>query len=86
MRVTLAVITAIFVILKGVHGRRYHHFVMGGIDSGFAAGKTVRRRKGKSYPSTTQKWRSVCMPCQKPLENRASGEWWASMEEVFHLD
>jgi len=35
---------------------------------------------------TTQNWWSVCMPCQKPLENRASGEWWASMEEVFHLD
>jgi L-rhamnose mutarotase len=35
---------------------------------------------------TTQKWWSVCMPCQKPVENRASGEWWASMEEVFHLD
>lgn len=35
---------------------------------------------------TTQKWWSVCMPCQNPLENRASGEWWASMEEVFHLD
>jgi L-rhamnose mutarotase len=35
---------------------------------------------------TTQKWWSVFMPCQKPLENRAWGEWWASMEEVFHLD
>ena len=35
---------------------------------------------------TTQKWWSVCMPCQKPLESRASDEWWASMEEVFHLD
>jgi L-rhamnose mutarotase len=35
---------------------------------------------------TTQKWWSVCMPCQKPLDSRAPGEWWASMEEVFHLD
>ena len=35
---------------------------------------------------TTQRWWSVCMPCQKPLENRASGEWWANMEEVFHAD
>ncbi|QTH43343.1 L-rhamnose mutarotase [Cohnella sp. LGH] len=23
---------------------------------------------------------------QQPLETRAEGEWWASMEEVFHLD
>ena len=36
--------------------------------------------------ATTQRWWSVCMPCQKPLENRAAGEWWATAEEVFHLD
>lgn len=35
---------------------------------------------------TTQRWWSVCIPCQKPLEDRAAGEWWAGMEEVFHLD
>jgi L-rhamnose mutarotase len=35
---------------------------------------------------TTQKWWALCMPCQKPLENRGEGEWWASMEEVFHAD
>lgn len=34
----------------------------------------------------TQKWWSHCMPCQTPLETRAEGEWWAAMEEVFHLD
>ena len=33
---------------------------------------------------TTQKWWAVCKPCQKPLPDRAKGEWWASMEEVFH--
>lgn len=35
---------------------------------------------------TTQKWWSFCMPCQVPLARRQPGEWWASMEEVFHLD
>jgi L-rhamnose mutarotase len=35
---------------------------------------------------TTQKWWEVCIPCQKPLETRAQGEWWADMEEVFHFD
>lgn len=35
---------------------------------------------------TTQKWWSVCIPCQKPLDDRADGEWWANMEEVFHQD
>ena len=34
----------------------------------------------------TQKWWSVCMPCQEPLATRKEGEWWAEMEEVFHLD
>jgi len=34
----------------------------------------------------TQQWWDVCKPCQQPLETRAEGEWWASMEEVFHLD
>ena len=34
----------------------------------------------------TQKWWDVCMPCQQPLETRKEGEWWAEMEEVFHLD
>ena len=35
---------------------------------------------------TTQRWWSLCQPCQKPLSNRAQDEWWASMEEVFHAD
>jgi len=35
---------------------------------------------------TTQKWWSVCMPLQRPLKSLQQGEWWASMDEVFHLD
>jgi L-rhamnose mutarotase len=35
---------------------------------------------------TTQKWWDVCKPCQKPLESCEEGEWWANMEEVFHLN
>ena len=34
----------------------------------------------------TQKWWALTDPCQEPLETRAPGEWWASMEEVFHSD
>ena len=34
----------------------------------------------------TQEWWDVCMPMQKPLEPRGEGEWWAAMEEVFHID
>ena len=34
----------------------------------------------------TQRWWEVCIPCQDPLSDRASGQWWADMEEVFHCD
>ena len=34
----------------------------------------------------TQEWWKLCMPCQSQLADRAPGEWWANMEEVFHLD
>lgn len=34
----------------------------------------------------TQRWWTVCNPCQEPLETRSSGEWWAGMDEVFHTD
>lgn len=34
----------------------------------------------------TQKWWDLCEPCQIPLKNRKEGEWWATMEEVFHSD
>jgi L-rhamnose mutarotase len=33
-----------------------------------------------------QEWWSFCIPCQKPFETRREGEWWAMMDEVFHLD
>ena len=35
---------------------------------------------------TTQEWWKLTDPCQEPLETRKPGEWWASMEEVFHTD
>ena len=35
---------------------------------------------------TTQKWWKETDPCQFGLENRPEGEWWKSMEEVYHLD
>ncbi len=35
---------------------------------------------------TTQKWWKETDPCQFGLSNRAEGEWWKNMEEVYHLD
>jgi L-rhamnose mutarotase len=34
---------------------------------------------------TTQKWWSIMEPMQDPLPSRKEGEWWAAMEEVFHM-
>ncbi len=34
----------------------------------------------------TQAWWKLTDPCQEALGTRAEGEWWASMEEVFHCD
>ena len=34
----------------------------------------------------TQEWWALVGPMQEPLETRKSGEWWAEMEEVFHVD
>ena len=34
----------------------------------------------------TQKWWAIMEPMQDPLPTRQPGEWWADMEEVFHMD
>lgn len=34
----------------------------------------------------TQQWWQLTAPCQRPLADRAAGEWWAAMEQVFRSD
>jgi len=34
----------------------------------------------------TQRWWNVVKPLMEPLSSRNEGEFWANMEEVFHLD
>ncbi len=34
----------------------------------------------------TQEWWSLCIPCQKKIKTANQEEWWALMEEVFHVD
>jgi L-rhamnose mutarotase len=34
----------------------------------------------------TQKWWKETDPCQEPVEDAREGEWWADLEEVYHLD
>ena len=34
----------------------------------------------------TQEWWDVCKPLQRPLDDRADGEWWKELAEIFHVD
>ena len=34
----------------------------------------------------TQEWWNLCMPMQNPVAERAEGEWWKTLEELFHTD
>ena len=36
--------------------------------------------------SLTREWWKLTDPCQVPLKSRKEGEWWASMEELYHLE
>ena len=41
--------------------------------------------KMAAHPKT-QEWWEIMKPMQVPLDTRKEDEWWAEMEEVFHLD
>ncbi len=34
--------------------------------------------------SVTQEWWALCKPLQRPVEDRADGEWWKELPEIFH--
>ena len=34
----------------------------------------------------TQDWWAIMKPMQQPVSTRQEGEWWADMQEVFHVD
>ena len=36
--------------------------------------------------SLTNEWWKLTDPCQEPIESAAEGEWWVTMEEVYHLN
>jgi L-rhamnose mutarotase len=35
---------------------------------------------------STQKWWDINKPLQRPVADRAEGEWWAAIPEIFHTD
>ena len=34
----------------------------------------------------TQRWWALCEPLQRPVAERGPGQWWHSLDEVFHVD
>ena len=38
-----------------------------------------------SEDPATQRWWGVCNPLQRPVSERAEGEWWHQLPEIFHL-
>jgi L-rhamnose mutarotase len=36
--------------------------------------------------TVTQQWWDVVKPLMEPIETRKEGEFWADMEEIFHLE
>ena len=43
------------------------------------------QRKMAADPAT-QEWWALCTPLQRPLADRAAGEWWKPLPELFHHD
>jgi L-rhamnose mutarotase len=42
--------------------------------------------KKMAADSITNEWWKLTDPCQEPVDSAEEGEWWADMEEVYHLD
>jgi len=42
--------------------------------------------KAMAADPETQRWWTLCSPCQQPLTTRRPGEHWAALDEIFHLD
>ena len=67
------------IFLKEPENLLFSYFEYHGADFAADAAKMAADPK-------TQEWWSVCMPMQAPLPTRKEGEWWAEMENVFHVD
>lgn len=69
------------IFLRKVSGRHYLFSYFEYTGHKFAADMAAM-----AADPVTQKWWSICKPCQTPLLDRKRNEWWSSMEEVFHQD
>jgi L-rhamnose mutarotase len=57
----------------------YAYFEYTGIDYGADMAKMAEDPK-------TREWWTIMKPMQDPVATLKKGEWWANLEEVFHVD
>ncbi len=62
-------------------GVMFAYFEYDGPDDEFEA-----RMQQMANAPRMKEWWAITDAMQIPLETRAEGEWWATMEEVFHQD
>ncbi|MGH9534035.1 MAG: L-rhamnose mutarotase [Terriglobales bacterium] len=75
--------------LAGAHIRNYSIFLWGDLLFGYfeyMGGDFAADMAQLAEDPKTQQWWALMRPMQLPMEGRGEKEWWADMQEVFHLE
>ena len=70
------------IFLQQVEGKHYLFSLFEYVGSNFGADMAALQND----PATAAWIKFTNKMCQLPIPTRAEGEWWASMEEIYHLD
>jgi L-rhamnose mutarotase len=88
IRLHAAVWPEILALLSSAHIRNYSIFHRDGWLFSYLEyhGEDYAADMGRiAQEPVNQRWQAICKACHEPVEHRAPGEWWARMEEVFHM-
>jgi L-rhamnose mutarotase len=88
-RLHRAVWPDVLAALKRAHVRNYSIFLRDGLLFSYLeydGADYAADMAGIAADDATRRWWQLTDPCQQPVDSAAEGEWWASAEEVFHLD
>jgi L-rhamnose mutarotase len=88
-RLHRAVWPDVLAALKRAHVRNYSIFLRDGLLFSYLeydGADYAADMAGIAADEATRRWWQLTDPCQQPVDSAAEGEWWASAEEVFHLD
>ena len=80
---------SVLAALKRAHVRNYSIFLRDGVLFSYleyTGDDYAADMAAIAQDPETQRWWKLTDPCQQPVEGAATGEWWAPVEEVFHLD